>query len=72
MKHFWIMILATGLVFFAQAAQADWSTAKRLTLNSGESEKPSIAVDSSGNPHVVWRDNTPGNFEIYYKKWTDE
>jgi hypothetical protein len=27
-----------------------------------------IAVDPSGNIHVVWYDDTPGDFEIYYKK----
>jgi hypothetical protein len=27
-----------------------------------------IAVDSNNHIHVVWSDETPGNFEIYYKK----
>jgi hypothetical protein len=48
-----------------------WMTSQRLTWNSGISYEPAIAVDSSGNPHVVWRDNTPGNNEIYYKKTTN-
>jgi hypothetical protein len=30
-----------------------------------------LAVDSSGNPQVVWYDETPGNLEIYYKKSTN-
>jgi len=49
---------------------ATWST-KRLTWNSGDSWYPAIAADSSGNIHVVWMENTPGNWEIYYKKSTD-
>ena len=39
--------------------------------SSEGSEEPAMAIDSSGNPHVVWYDNTPGNYEIYYKKSTD-
>jgi hypothetical protein len=33
--------------------------------------RPAIALDSSNNIHVAWTDNTPGQFEIYYKKSTD-
>jgi hypothetical protein len=62
------MIVALGLFLFAQAAHADWTRAKKLTWNSGNSVMPVIAVDPSGNLHVVWFDDTPGNCEIYYKK----
>jgi hypothetical protein len=50
---------------------ATWSTAKRLTWNSGDSSIPDLIVDPSGNPHVAWHDKTPGNEEIYFKKSTD-
>ena len=50
---------------------ATWTTAKRLTSTSGLSQNPDIAIDGSGNPHVVWQDNTPGNVEVYYKKSAD-
>jgi hypothetical protein len=50
---------------------ATWSDSKRLTTNSGNSLKPALAVDTSGNPHVVWHDHTPGNAEIYYRKSQD-
>jgi hypothetical protein len=50
---------------------ATWTSAKRLTWNSGDSEFPAIATDSSNNVHVVWHDDTPGNKEIFYKKSTD-
>jgi hypothetical protein len=46
---------------------ASW-TIQRLTYSSGLSASPSMAVDSVDHLHVVWRDNTPGNYEIYYKK----
>jgi hypothetical protein len=45
-----------------------WSAAQRLTSTSGNSFNPFLAVDTYGNLHVVWHDDTPGNFQIYYKK----
>ena len=48
----------------------NWTT-KRLTWNSGESEFPKIAVDSSNHIHVVWYDDMTGNYEIYHKKSTN-
>jgi hypothetical protein len=44
---------------------------KRLSWTSGHSGNAAIAVDLTGQLHVVWQDNTPGNFEVYYKKSTD-
>jgi len=44
-----------------------WST-KRLTYNSGNSRAPDIAADSNNHLHVLWWDDSPGNFEIYYKR----
>jgi hypothetical protein len=46
---------------------ATWSVVKRLTWTSGNSYSPAIAIDSSNTIHVAWDDDTPGNFEIYYK-----
>jgi hypothetical protein len=45
--------------------------AKRLTYNSGDSERPAIALDSNSHIHVAWEDDSPGNREIYYKKSTN-
>ena len=50
---------------------ANWTANKRLTWTSGHSYYPSLLVDSSGNPHVVWQDETPGNNEICYRKSPD-
>jgi hypothetical protein len=71
MKRIGILIAALGLFLFVQAAQADWTPAKRLTWTSGSSQNPTIAADSLGNVHVVWNDDTPGNNEIYHKKSTN-
>jgi hypothetical protein len=70
MKRMGLMIASLVFFLFAQVAQADWTPARRLTWTSGYSENPAIAVDSSGNLHVVWSD-TVGSHDLYYKKSTD-
>lgn len=62
---------ALGILGVLLSAQAQWTTAKRITWTSGYSLPPAIAIDPSNTLHVVWYDNTPGNSEIYYKKSTD-
>ena len=42
---------------------------RNISNTSGDSTVPSLYLDSSGNPHIAWRDNTSGNDEIYYLKW---
>ena len=65
----WMTVLVVFLVV-AQAAQADWSTARRITWTAGGSLSPAIAIDSSGYLHAVWYDKF-GNSGIYYKRSTD-
>ena len=48
---------------------ASWSPGRRLTWNSGQSSFAALAVDTLDNLHAVWSDATPGNFEVYYKKY---
>jgi hypothetical protein len=61
-----------GVLLFIQPITAQtWGSAKRLTWNSGSSSEAAIAVDSNNHIHVAWSDETPGNFEIYFKKSTD-
>jgi hypothetical protein len=43
-----------------------WAKPKRLIQNAGSSDEPDIAV-SGDDIHVVWKDSTPGNEEIFYK-----
>ena len=42
---------------------------KNLSHNSGKSEDPQIAM-SGNNVYVVWQDNTPGNFDIFFRRGT--
>jgi len=43
-----------------------------VSTNTGYSGFPSLCIDSAGNPHIAWEDNTSGNNEIYYLKWDGE
>jgi hypothetical protein len=60
-------------IFFKKSTNGGttWSSSKRLTWNSGSSYVPSIAIDSSDNTHIAWKDYSPGNGEIFYKKSSD-
>jgi hypothetical protein len=45
-----------------------WSAKMRLSWTSGQSDDPAVAADSSDTVHIVWEDDTPGSYQIYYKK----
>jgi hypothetical protein len=51
---------------------ATFASATDLSGNSGtsQSQSPQVAADGS-NAHVVWRDNTPGNFDIFLRSSTN-
>ena len=59
-------------IYFKKAGDggAIWTANKRLTKNLGDSKFPSIAADGS-NISMVWHDDTPGNYEIYFKRSVD-
>ncbi|OGD16807.1 MAG: hypothetical protein A2Y69_03670 [Candidatus Aminicenantes bacterium RBG_13_59_9] len=67
-KLFLFILLTTGLLSLVSDTLADWSAAKRLTWTSGDSCIPAMVIDPGDNIHVAWQDDTPGNFEIYYRK----
>ncbi|MBI4721822.1 MAG: hypothetical protein HY769_02285 [Candidatus Stahlbacteria bacterium] len=48
----------------------NWGADTRITNNSSYSDYPSIAVWDSVI-HIVWMDRRDGNYEIYYKRSTD-
>ncbi len=71
MKRLGILMVGLAVAFFVQSAQAQWTPAKRLTWTAGWSEWPALAVDTQGNLHAVWADNTTGYFEVYYRRSGD-
>ena len=62
-----------GEIFYKSSTDSgiSWSFSKRLTWNSGDSTLPYLAVDSGDNLHVVWSDDSFGNYEIFHKKSTN-
>jgi hypothetical protein len=52
-------------------AGVNWGADTRLTNNVDSSAIPSVAVSGS-TVHLVWNDKRDGNFEIYYKRSTDD
>jgi len=51
---------------------ANWSAPSRITYNSGSTNDPDMVC--SGTPYqlrLIYRDDTPGNYEIYFKRGHD-
>ena len=73
--YFGILSLLFVLVFanfvWAEWVDADGSGQESINISntSGWSSVPSLCLDTSGNPHIAWYDDTSGNLEIYYLKW---
>lgn len=54
-------------VFYAsKEAGADWTPPTNVSNSPGGSFRPAVAVGPDGSVHVVWHDDTPGNYEILY------
>lgn len=65
-------------IYFARWNGAAWVNANGITLtatngnvsnNSGGSQYPSLAIDSSDFPNIAWDDSTPGNYDVYFARW---
>ena len=70
-----ILVLVTWF-FPLKQIQAAWlgmsreNTIDNLSNNSGDSQEVQIQLDSQGNPYIVWSDDSAGNGDIFFKKWT--
>ena len=54
-------------IFYTQRfSNGYWTEPENLTNNPGESYQPWIAADEFGNIHLLWIDNSYGNYEIFY------
>lgn len=61
---------------FSTDGGANWAGGQRLTwsgynLYEPLIGRPDIAIDSIGNPHIIWSNQSSGNHEIYYDFSTD-
>jgi len=48
-----------------------FSTPKSLSHNVGNSNSAQLSVDLSGNINVVWENDSPGNFDVFFTRSTD-
>jgi hypothetical protein len=45
-----------------------WNAVQRLTSTPGKSYSPALAISSGTTLYVVWEDDTPGNYELHYRR----
>src|SRR5215211_6069824 len=59
-------------IYFSASADngTSFNGIENLSNNSGQSDKPQIAAVGT-NVYVVWRDNSSGNNDIYFKRSSD-
>lgn len=50
---------------------ATFSIPESLSLHTGNSMSAQIGIDLNGNTDVVWANNSPGNFDIFFSRSSD-
>lgn len=50
---------------------ATFSIPQSLSLHAGNSMNAQIAIDLNGNIDVVWENNSPGTFDVFFSRSTD-
>ena len=53
----------------SKPAGGGWEPVMRVTARASGDQDPSLVIDASGVPHMVWRSNQPGNWEIIYTRY---
>lgn len=61
-----VLLLLTTIVA-AGCASKGATAAVNLTNNTGDSLKPSLAIDKDDTVHLAYYDGTPGNNELFYR-----
>ena len=54
------------ILYASKPSGGSWSTPANISNDLGSSYRPDIAIDDEDTLHVVWHDDTVGNYEIYY------
>lgn len=60
-------------VYFRKSSDggAAWAAVQKLSSTSGKSYSPALAVNSLNAVHLLWEDDTPGNYELHYRRSPD-
>ena len=70
-KRMAILIPLLAASPLAVQAQVAFSPPQNVSSNPGTSYLSQIAVDSTGSINIVWLDNTPGNYDIFFSRSSD-
>jgi len=70
-------IFANNEIYYLKWNGTEWVDAdgsgqepENISNTIGSSFYPSLSLDSSGNPHIAWKDYISGNnYDIYYLEW---
>ena len=63
----WDRIGGGGILYYARRGRDGiWTTAQPLAENVGWSASQGLATDERGGIHLLWTDDSPGDFEVYY------
>ena len=72
---FLVIIIFTSQIF-TRVVFASWKNMDRTAIfenisnNSADSYVPQLQIAANNIPYIVWSDNSTGNGDIYFKKWT--
>ncbi|MCX6746073.1 MAG: hypothetical protein NTX00_03595 [Candidatus Parcubacteria bacterium] len=72
---FLVIIIFTSQIFTSEVF-ASWKNMDRTAIfenisnNSADSYVPQLQIAANNIPYIVWSDNSTGNGDIYFKKWT--
>src|SRR5947209_2205059 len=70
-KRMAILIFLLAASPLAVQAQVAFSPPTNVSSNPGSSYYEQIAVDSTGGINIVWLDNTPGYYAVFFSRSTD-
>ncbi len=64
-------------IFYKYKDSLGWHPDERLTQDSADSRRPSVAVDTNKCVHITWTDERDGDIRVYYKRkegvmWTTD
>jgi hypothetical protein len=58
----------TDIWYAQRRSDGAWSESQTIAATPGFSGDPLLELDNNGVAHVLWRDGTPGNDEVYYAR----
>lgn len=68
-----VMLLAAFVAEASSLLRVGWMIPQEVSQSGdARSKGPRMAVDDSGDIHLIWMDETPGQADLYYARSTDQ